>query len=263
MALFTQTPNAELDVIDRSFWTVPALGRQAFFPAPNARRLPLFSVANSKSRLSLGMADESGLEESWFTNGDIRLHAVAAGPQDGPIVILLHGFPEFWYGWHNQIAPLADAGFRVIAPDQRGYNTSSKPAGIAAYKVSQLTSDVIAIVDQIGKDRVHVVGHDWGALIAWSVAMQHPDRVIRLAILKVPHPVVLQHNIRTNPRQWLKSWYALFFQIAWLPEFRSLRMTSGWQAVARPQQPFACVRSRRSRAPRRSMVAFGSHDRDG
>ena len=96
------------------------------------------------------MADESGLEEPWFTNGDIRLHAVAAGAQDGPVVILLHGFPEFWYGWYNQIAPLADAGFRVIAPDQRGYNTSSKPPGIPAYKVSQLTSDAIAIVDQLG-----------------------------------------------------------------------------------------------------------------
>jgi epoxide hydrolase 4 len=165
------------------------------------------------------VADESRLEEPWFTNGDIRLHAVATGPQEGPVVILLHGFPEFWYGWHNHIAPLADAGFGVIAPDQRGYNTTSKPAGIPAHKVSQLTSDVIAIVDQLGKDRVHVVGHDWGALIAWSMAMQHPDRVIRLAILNVPHSAVLQHNIRTNPRKWLKSWYALFFQIPWLPEF--------------------------------------------
>jgi epoxide hydrolase 4 len=169
--------------------------------------------------LPSGMADKSRLEESWFTNGDIRLHAVAAGPQDGPVVILLHGFPEFWYGWRKQIAPLAEAGFCVIAPDQRRYNTSSKPTGIPAYQVSQLTSDVIAIVDQLGKDRVHVVGHDWGAVIAWSMAMQYPDRVIRLAILNVPHPAVLQHNIRTNPRQWLKSWYALFFQIAWLPEF--------------------------------------------
>jgi epoxide hydrolase 4 len=85
--------------------------------------------------------------------------------------------------------------------------------------VSQLTSDVIAIVDQLGKNRVHVVGHDWGALIAWSIAMQHPDRVIRLGILNVPHPAVLQHNIRTNPRQLLKSWYALLFQMPWLPEF--------------------------------------------
>jgi pimeloyl-ACP methyl ester carboxylesterase len=165
------------------------------------------------------MGDDIGFEEAWFSNGAIRLHAVVAGPPSGPVVILLHGFPEFWYGWRNQLAALAEAGFRVIAPDQRGYNTSSKPSGIPAYKVSQLTLDVIAIVDQLGEDRVHVVGHDWGALIAWSVAMQHPDRLNHLAILNVPHPAVLQHNIRTNPRQLLKSWYALFFQVPWLPEF--------------------------------------------
>ncbi len=164
------------------------------------------------------MGEELRFEEQWFTNGDIRLHAVAAGPLDGPMVILLHGFPEFWYGWHKQIGALADAGFRVIAPDQRGYNTSSKPRGIRSYKVSQVTSDVIAILDQLGKDRVHVVGHDWGALIAWSLAIQHPNRLRRLAILNVHHPRVLQHTIRTNPRQLLKSWYALFFQIPWLPE---------------------------------------------
>ena len=112
------------------------------------------------------MSSEARFEEQWFNHGDIRLHAVTAGPEDGPVVILLHGFPEFWYGWHKQIGPLASAGFRVIAPDQRGYNTSSKPAGVSAYKVSHLTSDVIAIIDQLGQDRVHVVGHDWGALIA-------------------------------------------------------------------------------------------------
>jgi pimeloyl-ACP methyl ester carboxylesterase len=165
------------------------------------------------------MPGESSLEELWFTNRDIRLHAVAAGPRNGPVVILLHGFPEFWYGWQNQIGPLADAGFRVIAPDQRGYNISSKPRGITAYKVSELTSDVIAIIDQLGKDRVCAVGHDWGATIAWSVAIQHADRVIRLAILNVPHPAVLERNVRTNPRQWLRSWYGLFFQIPRLPEF--------------------------------------------
>ena len=127
------------------------------------------------------MCSESRFEEQWFTHGDIRLHAVTAGPEDGPVVILLHGFPEFWYGWHKQIGPLASAGFRVIAPDQRGYNTSSKPAGVSAYKVSHLTSDVIAIIDQLGQDRVHVVGHDWGALIAWSLALQHPHRLVHLS----------------------------------------------------------------------------------
>ena len=93
----------------------------------------------------------------------------------------------------------------MIAPDQRGYNTSSKPAGLCAYKVSHLTSDVIAIIDQLGQDRVHVVGHDRGALIAWSLALQHPHRLVHLAVLNVPHPAVLQRKIRTNPLQLAKS----------------------------------------------------------
>ena len=162
--------------------------------------------------------DEAALEHVRFTNGPITLHAVAAGPQEGPAVILLHGFPEFWYGWRHQIGPLAAAGFRVIVPDQRGYNTSSKPTPVAAYKISELTSDVVAIIDQLGRERAHVVGHDWGAVIAWSVALAYPNRLMRLAILNVPHPTVMRQNLRTNPRQWLKSWYGLFFQIPWLPE---------------------------------------------
>ncbi len=164
------------------------------------------------------MSDAFDLEQLWFENSEIKLHAVAAGPKHGPVVILLHGFPEFWYGWRKQIGPLAAAGFRVIAPDQRGYNTSSKPSEVRAYAVTQLVSDVIAIIDQLGKDRVYVAGHDWGAVVAWSVALLHPERVARLGILNVPHPVVIAHNLRTNPRQWLKSWYAAFFQLPWLPE---------------------------------------------
>jgi pimeloyl-ACP methyl ester carboxylesterase len=164
------------------------------------------------------MSSAHGYEDIAFHNGAIRLHAVAAGPQHGPLLLLLHGFPEFWYGWRHQIAPLAEAGFRVIAPDQRGYNTSSKPASIAAYAVSELAADVIAILDQLGRQRACIVGHDWGALVAWNVALTHPDRVTRLVILNVPHPTVMERNLRTNPRQWLKSWYGLLFQIPWLPE---------------------------------------------
>ncbi len=85
------------------------------------------------------------MEAIFFQNANVRLHAIAAGPKDGPVVVLLHGFPEFWYGWRRQIEPLADAGFRVIVPDQRGYNLSSKPSGVAAYALTELVSDVIAI----------------------------------------------------------------------------------------------------------------------
>ena len=144
---------------------------------------------------------------------------MTAGPEDGPAVILLHGFPEFWYGWRKQIGPLAEAGFRVIAPDQRGYNRSSKPANVRDYRINELTADVIAIADQIRAARVLLAGHDWGAAVAWNTAIQYPNRVQKLAILNVPHPAVMIRSLRTRPRQMLRSWYMLFFQIPGLPEF--------------------------------------------
>lgn len=163
----------------------------------------------------------SMLEDLWFSGGGgVRLHAIAAGPANGPLVILLHGYPEFWYSWRGQIGPLAEAGFRVVAPDQRGYNVSSKPPEIAAYAVPHLTSDVIAIVDQLGCERFFLAGHDWGAAVAWATALGFPNRVRKLAILNVPHPAVFVRTVRNNPRQMLRSWYMAFFQIPRLPEWR-------------------------------------------
>jgi pimeloyl-ACP methyl ester carboxylesterase len=153
-----------------------------------------------------------------FNNGAIELHAVASGPSDGPVVILLHGFPEFWYSWHKQISPLAAAGFRVIVPDQRGYNKSSKPRGAGSYALSHLTSDVLAVADQLTQNRIFLAGHDWGAAVAWSVALLHPQRVAKLAILNVPHPSVMRRYLNANRRQLRRSWYLFFFQLPWLPE---------------------------------------------
>lgn len=153
-----------------------------------------------------------------FQNGGVTLNAVAAGPRDGRGVILLHGFPEFWYGWRKQIEPLAQAGFRVIVPDQRGYNRSSKPSGVRAYALMELVSDVIAIADQLGQKRFFLAGHDWGAAVAWSVALLHPGRVAKLAILNVPHPGVMWRYLTKNRRQLGKSWYMFFFQLPYLPE---------------------------------------------
>ena len=158
------------------------------------------------------------LEDLVFRNGAIALHAVAAGPLDGPAVILLHGFPEFWYSWHKQIEPLAAAGFRVIVPDQRGYNTSSKPREVACYALPQLVSDVRAIADQLGQQRFFLAGHDWGAAVAWGVALLHPERLLKLAILNVPHPSVMHRYLVKNRRQLRKSWYIFFFQVPYLPE---------------------------------------------
>ena len=121
------------------------------------------------------------------TNG-ITLHAAAAGPAEGKLVILLHGFPEFWYGWRHQIAPLAASGLRILAPDQRGYNLSDKPAGIAAYRLDTLADDVIGLADALGREHFAVVGHDWGGVVAWRLAARNPERVTRAVILNAPHP---------------------------------------------------------------------------
>lgn len=151
------------------------------------------------------------------TNG-VRLHVVQAGPADGPLLILLHGFPEFWYGWRHQIATLAEAGFWVWAPDQRGYNLSDKPTRIAAYRIDTLAADVVGLIDAAHRQKAIVVGHDWGAAVAWWTAIIYPERIERLVILNVPHPVVMQRFARRNLGQMLRSWYIGFFQLPWLPE---------------------------------------------
>jgi pimeloyl-ACP methyl ester carboxylesterase len=181
----------------------------------------------------------NSFEEIWFDNDGVRLHTVAAGPADGPLAILLHGFPEFWYSWRKQIGPLAAEGFRVVAPDQRGYNVSSKPPHIADYAVSNLTADVIAIADQVGRDNFCLAGHDWGAAVAWATALQYPHRLRKLAILNVPHPAVFLHRLRTNPRQMRRSWYIAFFQLPSLPEarFSANNFAMGVRALVNSSRP--------------------------
>lgn len=151
------------------------------------------------------------------TNG-IRLHVVQSGSRYGSLVILLHGFPEFWYGWRRQIQPLTDAGLRVWVPDQRGYNLSDKPLGIAAYRFDELVNDVVGLIDAAGVDQCYLAGHDWGAAVAWMVAMRYPDRLRKLAILNVPHPFVMKRSLMSNLMQLRRSWYMFFFQIPYLVE---------------------------------------------
>jgi pimeloyl-ACP methyl ester carboxylesterase len=179
------------------------------------------------------------VETLYFQNASVRLHAVAAGPRNGPVVLLLHGFPEFWYGWRKQIEPLADAGFRVIVPDQRGYNLSSKPAGIASYALTELVSDVIAIADQLGQQRILLAGHDWGAAVAWSTALRHPQRIGKLVVLNVPHPSVMRRFLTSRGRQILRSWYMFFFQLPWLPEavFSAFHFRIGARSLLRSSRP--------------------------
>lgn len=145
----------------------------------------------------------------------VRLHYVEAG--EGPLVVLLHGFPDFWYTWRHQIPALAAAGYRVVAPDMRGYNLSDKPRGIAPYQIEHLCGDVAGLIRHLGEERAAVVGHDWGGGVAWLFAMRYPEMLNRLAILNLPHPVRMLEGLKTL-RQLLRSWYMFFFQLPWLPE---------------------------------------------
>jgi epoxide hydrolase 4 len=164
---------------------------------------------------SLVLDIEPELREGYAEVGDVRLHYVEAG--EGPLIVLLHGFPEFWFGWRLQIAPLAAAGFRVVAPDLRGYNLSSRPAGVAAYAAARGADDVRGLIRELGYESAMVVGHDWGGTVAWTTAMNHPEVVDRLAILDAAHPRTLQKGL-FKPRQLLRSWYFFFFAPPWLPE---------------------------------------------
>jgi epoxide hydrolase 4 len=159
--------------------------------------------------------DVPELRHGYADLSEVRLHYVEAG--EGPLVVLLHGFPEFWYSWRAQIPALAAAGFRVVAPDMRGYNLSSRPRGVDAYAMHHLTADVRELIAERGAQRAMLAGHDWGAAVAWATAIGHPQVVERLAILNVPHPRRMLQGLRTA-RQVRKSWYMFFFQLPWLPE---------------------------------------------
>ena len=154
---------------------------------------------------------------------------VQAGPADGPLVILLHGFPEFWYSWHKQIPALARAGYCVWAPDQRGYNLSEKPEGLDAYRLDELAADVVGLIDAAGRKQAHLVGHDWGAAVTWRVANRYPQRVAKAAVLNGPHPYVMAQYLRHSLRQVFRSSYFAYFQIPGLPE-RMLR-ANHWQPL--------------------------------
>lgn len=169
---------------------------------------------------------EEWRHETAYVNG-VELHYVTVDPTpaavdhptgDAPLVVLLHGFPEFWYAWRHQLTPLAEAGYRVVAPDLRGYNRSSQPSGVDSYRMDELVADVRGLVEAQGAPQATVVGHDWGGAIAWEVAIRNPELVRKLAILNAPHPEAYRQSVWTAPEQLLKSWYVLAFQLPWVPE---------------------------------------------
>ncbi|XP_057828936.2 uncharacterized protein LOC131040062 [Cryptomeria japonica] len=154
-----------------------------------------------------------------ITHRDVTIHLVECGNPDGELVLLLHGFPNFWYVWKNQFKPLHDMGYHIVAPDLRGYNTSSKPQGIRNYGRAEVLSDIICLIECFNAGKpTNIVGHDWGVIVALSLAEDAPDVVRRLIVVNGPHPKIMLHVILTNIHQLYRSWYIFFFQLPWLPE---------------------------------------------
>jgi pimeloyl-ACP methyl ester carboxylesterase len=155
--------------------------------------------------------------------GEVRLSCTIAGPEDGPLMVLLHGFPEFGGSWRRAMVPLAEAGFRVVAPDQRGYGRSDKPPKVSDYGMDHLAGDIDALIRAMGHEQASVVGHDWGGAVAWWLAMTEPTRVSRLVTLNVPHPEALRRTLFSNLEQLRRAWYMFAFQLPGLPEHLLLR----------------------------------------
>ena len=196
---------------------------------------------------------ESRPEEIRFDRDGLRFRAIDSGPADGEAVVLLHGFPQRTSSWDEVVPHLHAAGLRTLVLDQRGYCETARPRGRRAYRLSELVSDVTALLDSAGLERAHVVGHDWGAAVAWGVAAAHPQRVRSLTAVSVPHPAAFLKAMVASD-QLLRSWYIGFFQLPWLPE--KVLTSSG----RRPERALAGMGMTRPMIERfrREMVADGA-----
>jgi pimeloyl-ACP methyl ester carboxylesterase len=153
-------------------------------------------------------AQELG-EEGYADSGGVKIHYVTLGK--GPLVVLIHGFPDYWYSWRDQMPALAKH-FQVVAIDQRGYNKSGQPRGVESYTLDKLVGDVEAVLKHFKRDKAVIVGHDWGGLVAWTFAMTHPDKTDRVIVLNLPHPKGMMRELANNPKQQKASAYARNFQ---------------------------------------------------
>jgi pimeloyl-ACP methyl ester carboxylesterase len=152
-----------------------------------------------------------------YRRGELTFDVIDAGPADGPVVILLHGFPQLNTSWNAVIGRLTAKGYRCLAPNQRGYSPGARPPRRRDYRIPEIVEDIRALIDASGAQRVHLVGHDWGAAAAWAAAAELSDRIATLTALSVPHPGAFLRAVVTS-RQGLLSWYMYIFQLPWLPE---------------------------------------------
>lgn len=172
------------------------------------------------------MTTPSTWQHNYVISNGVRLHYVTQG--EGKLMLMLHGFPEFWYSWRHQIPEFAQ-DHKVVAIDLRGYNDSDKPQGLAAYRMDELIKDVAGVIRGLGYDRCILVAHDWGGAIAWQFAYAYPERVDRLIVMNLPHPAKFQQGLQT-PQQLLRSWYIFLFQLPMLPEL--LLQAGDYQLIA-------------------------------
>lgn len=182
------------------------------------------SAADLEAKVKEGYADSSG----------VKIHYATLG--SGPLVVMIHGFPDYWYTWRHQMEGLADK-FQVVAIDQRGYNKSDKPAGVESYDVRFLVADVVAMIKHFGKDKAIVVRHDWGGVVAWSLAMEAPQLVDKLVILNLPHPRGIGRELANDPEQQKNSAYARRFQAEGAEKALTAEGLAGWvkDASAKPK----------------------------
>ena len=197
---------------------------------PGVWLIAIFVLSGLQSAGAAGIWDD--VEHGYVENNGVRIHYAAVGA--GPPVVMIHGFPDFWYSWREQMAGLQDQ-FRLIAIDQRGYNKSGQPAGVENYDMTLLVSDVVAVINELGDGKATVVGHDWGGVVAWNVAFAHPEVVHNLVILDLPHPNGLAQAWANNETAFANTNYARVFRegLATDPEiFFGRPMTaqtlSGW-----------------------------------
>ena len=174
--------------------------------------LVLLSFVLTASALAVSDDLDKQVEHGYADSNGVKIHYAALGAKDAPLIVMIHGFPDFWYSWREQMVPLSKT-HRVVALDQRGFNLSDKPKGVANYDMELLAGDVVAVIKHHGREKAIVVGHDWGGAVAWTLAMYMPQRVEKLIILNLPHPKGLSRELANNPAQQKASQYARNFQL--------------------------------------------------
>ncbi|GAQ84350.1 hypothetical protein KFL_001850240 [Klebsormidium nitens] len=190
-----------------------------FGPEPGTPLGPIPQKAEAPSDGQEEVVEECTVTHRYVDNDGAKIHFVECGKRGAHLVLLIHGFPEFWYSWLYQFKPLSDAGYHVVAVDCRGYGWSAKPAAVREYSMSKVTSDLLRVVDTVAPGRrCTIVGHDWGGRVLWGFLTLHAQRVLQAVVLNAPHPVTMAKALMSNPRQLQKSWYIGFFQMARLAE---------------------------------------------